>query len=409
MDDAARPLDGAQERIEEHRKGELVLKVTAPNGRALPGRKITLDQVDSAFLFGANIFALDLDDADADQRLYRERFCALLNYATLPFYWGGYEPEPGRTREARLKAMASWCAEHGIRTKGHPLVWHEVYPSWADSQKAPPLQLLETRVKRIVKEFQGLINVWDVINESTVSERFDNAVGRWAREVGAVRMAAEALGWARSANARATLLVNDYNISPAYEAQIEGLLGGEQKPDAIGIQSHMHAAEWPLERAWEVCETYARFGLPLHFTELTVLSGHCIPQNVSWSNYREDQWPSTPEGEEKQLRYLEQLYTLLFSHPAVAAITCWDFADGGWMNAPAGLIRRDMSPKPVYERLLELIRHDWRTNVAVTTDVGGETHVRAFYGRYRAADDSGARAHFEHMPQEPARVVLELA
>jgi len=409
MDNAAAPLEGAQERIEQHRKGELVVKVTSPNGRALPSRKITLQQVDSVFLFGANIFALKLDDAGTEQAAYQERFCALLNYATLPFYWGGYEREPGRTQEARLKSTASWCSEHGLRTKGHPLVWHEVYPAWVTAQDRPALQLLEARVQRIVDEFQGLIGMWDVINESTVSERFDNAVGRWAREVGPVRMAAEALGWARSANPSATLLINDFNISSAYEAQIEGLLTGDHKPDAIGIQSHMHGAEWPLERAWEVCETYARFGLPLHFTELTVLSGHYIPKNVSWSNYREDQWPSTPEGEEKQLRYLEQLYTLLFSHPAVAAITCWDFADGGWMNAPAGFVRRDMSPKPAYERLLKLIRHDWRTKVELTTDANGEARARAFYGSYQATDESGARIRFEHLPQEPARAVLKLS
>ena len=58
--------------------------------------------------------------------------------------------------------------------------------------------------------------------------------------------------------------------------------------DAIGIQSHMHGGEWPLEKAWQVCETYARFGRPLHFTELTVLSGE-----HGWERPRP--WPTTPE------------------------------------------------------------------------------------------------------------------
>jgi len=141
-----------------------------------------------------------------------------------------------------------------------------------------------------------------------------------------------------------------------------------------------------------------------------VLSGHYIPPNVAWSGYHEDDWPSTPEGEEKQMRYLEQLYSLLFSHPAVAAITCWDFADGGWMNAPAGLVRRDMSPKPIYARLLELIRREWRTSLRLTTDASGEARARAFYGRYTATDiGSGTCVRFEHAPGEPARAVLKLS
>jgi GH35 family endo-1,4-beta-xylanase len=401
-------LAGARERIEAHRKGRLDIVVAGPDGAPLPHRAVRLEQRDSAFLFGCNIFRLDPQDESREQKEYQRLFCDLLNYATLPFYWGSYEAEPGKTREARLRAMASWCAEHGLRSKGHPLVWHEVYPAWADAQEAPALKLQQKRTRQIVKDFRGLVDMWDVINESSVSHRFDNAIGKWAREVGAVKAAAEALRWARSANRKAVLLVNDYNVSPEYEAQIEGLTAGDHKPDAIGIQTHMHTSERPLDQVWGICETYARFGLPLHFTELTVLSGHYISPNVAWSGYREENWPSTPAGEEKQLRYLERFYTLLFSHPAVAAITCWDFADGGWMNAPAGLVRRDMSPKPIYDRLKELIRREWRTNVTLTTDAAGRAEVNAFYGRYVVTDtESGMQVQAEHAPKKRARVAVK--
>ena len=46
----------------------------------------------------------------------------LLNYATLPFYWWAYEPVAGKTAEADRRAVAAWCREHGIATKGHPLI-----------------------------------------------------------------------------------------------------------------------------------------------------------------------------------------------------------------------------------------------------------------------------------------------
>jgi hypothetical protein len=74
---------------------------------------------------------------------------------------------------------------------------------------------------------------------------------------------------------------------------------------------------------------------------------------------------------------------MLFSHPAVEAITWWDFSDqGAWQNAPAGFLRDDMSPKPVYDALLELIHKDWTTKVQVTTDENGVATVRAFRGNY---------------------------
>jgi GH35 family endo-1,4-beta-xylanase len=402
-------LSGASERIEEHRKGDLTVRAVRQDGTPMPGRRLSLEQTESAFLFGCNIFRLDPGDTGGEQERYQQRFRNLLNYATLPFYWGRYEPSPGETRQAQLRAMAEWCADNGIRTKGHPLVWHEVYPDWADRQAAPAVQLLQERVRRIVSGFSGLVDTWDVINESTTSERFDNGVGDWAREAGMVQIAAESMRWAREAGPQATLVLNDYNIAPDYEAQIEELLAGDWSPDVIGIQSHMHSGEWPLERAWEVCETYARFGLPLHFTETTVLSGVHVPEGESMATYRPAEWPTTPEGEERQLRYVEAFYTLLFSHSAVGAITWWDLPDGCWLNAPSGLLRRDLSPKPAYERLLELITRQWRTNAELTTDEAGEASIRAFRGRYRLTnEEGGVTVEFAHAGDGPSHVELRL-
>ncbi len=45
--------------------------------------------------------------------------------------------------------------------------------------------------------------------------------------------------------------------------------------------------------------------------------------------------------------------------------------DGGWQGAPAGLVRKDLSPKPIYERLLEMIKNEWWTQVNGNTDNNG--------------------------------------
>jgi hypothetical protein len=46
-------------------------------------------------------------------------------------------------------------------------------------------------------------------------------------------------------------------------------------------------------------------------------------------------------------------------------------------------LRRDMSPKPVYEQLESLIKGAWWTKLAGTTDSHGAFKLRAFYGTHR--------------------------
>ena len=81
---------------------------------------------------------------------------------------------------------------------------------------------------------------------------------------------------------------------------------------------------------------------------------------------------------------MTQFYTLLFSHPSVRAITWWDFSDrNAWLGAPAGLLRKDMSPKPAYTRLMTLIHKTWWTDAQGRTDRQGRYTLRAFYGDYQ--------------------------
>ena len=189
-------------------------------------------------------------------------------------------------------------------------------------------------------------------------------------------MVATALKWAREAGrgSRETFIYNDFNTGPENVDLLKELQKVHQLPDAIGIQSHMHAGVWPLERVWRVANRFSQFGVPVHFTETTVLSG---PYNPGVGGH------TTPQGEQDQASYVIKFYTLLFSMPDVRAITWWDFSDrGAWLRAPAGMLRKDMSSKPVYDRLMELIHHTWWTDVKQSSNRGGISKIHAFYGRY---------------------------
>ena len=77
------------------------------------------------------------------------------------------------------------------------------------------------------------------------------------------------------------------------------------------------------------------------------------------------------------------MYRNLFeNHPLVTAITNWDFGDGAWLNAPSGVIRKDGSLKPSYNRLHHLIKEEWHTELDATTDADGYITIEGYKGKY---------------------------
>jgi GH35 family endo-1,4-beta-xylanase len=380
-------------RIRKHRQAELVVRVTDASGRPVRDAKVTVEQTRHAFLFGCNAFLIDPSSAEPWQPVYRDRFAALLNYATLPFYWGAYESAPGRKNEAKLDAMARWCEERGIAAKGHPLCWHEVWPRWAPKTADESIPLLRGRVEELIPKFKPRIAYWDVWNEANAAVHHpETGIGQWVMRDGPAEPVRQALGWARAASRDGgrVLLYNDFDVSPANERLIATLAASNALPDAIGIQSHMHGGTWSPARVWTVTERFARFGRPLHYTELTVLSGD--GKLREGAHHKPGEWPTVPEGEARQAEYVESLYRLLFSHPSVEAITWWDFSDlHAWKGAPAGLVRADMSPKPAYDRLLKLVRGEWWTRAVATADSTGAARFRAFRGAHRITVEAGGK------------------
>jgi endo-1,4-beta-xylanase len=373
----------AQERIRRYRMGTVSLRLTGPNGQPLsPGLSVRISQTRHKFLFGCNIFKLGRCRTVEDNAAYEKQFAELLNYATLPFYWWQYEGRKGRPDDERTEEIVRWCNAHGVTMKGHPLAWNYVDPRWlADCTPEEAMRLQFERIGRCAQRFKGKIDIWDVVNEATAYDREElkkraPKLTQAIAKMGVPEYIRTAFKTARQANPQAVLLINDYRLDAAYADNVISQLvdeAGKPMYDVIGIQSHMHGGYWGAARAWDVCERFARFGKPLHFTETTVVSG---PRKGSV-------WTTTPEGEQDQAKRVTEFYTVLFSHPAVEAITWWDFTDqGAWQQAPAGLVRSDMSPKPAYEQLHGLIKGQWWTKVETTTGSGGSANLEGFLGEY---------------------------
>ena len=386
-------VQSAPARIEQHRKGDVRISVRDQDGKPLAGVTVHVRQVRHAFLFGGSVFPLVYAVQKGDLELpfneggsfqsFREHYVDLFNYATLPYYWWGYEKERGKPAHESREAVASWCQERNITTKGHPLVWNYRQLSWLPDDAAEIEKLQLSHVTNCVARFRGKVDIWDVVNETTNfaqgpnKTRAPDMTSMW-EEVGRIELPRRAFRAARKANPDAVLVINDFHVGDDFAEVVRDVVDDNGQPlyDAIGLQSHMHGGNWSNKKLWTVCERFAPFGKPLHFTELTVLSG-----KKGW--HRPKPWPSTPEGEAEQAREVERIYTLLFSHPAVEAITWWNLTDAhAWMQAPAGLLRKDMSPKPAYKVLKNLIRKDWWTETRLATDGDGLATFRGSYGDY---------------------------
>ncbi len=385
----------------KHRRAEARLQVLNPDGTPARNSRIRADQVSHTFLFGCGAFdAVDMmKTQDEKKRAFLEermaKWTALFNYGTLPFYWGRYEPTEGKTAYPETMAGARWLREKGVRLKGHPLCWHTACADWL--MKYSNEEIMRRQIERIhrdMNDFKGVIDLWDVINEVVIMpvfDKYDNAITRICREKGRIRLVKEVFEAAKECDPDATLLINDFNTSVSYEILLEGLLEAGVPISAIGIQSHQHQGYWGLEKLQDVLARFSRFGLPIHFTENTLISGDIMPaHSEDLNDWQVDSWPSPPEGEERQAREITEMYTVLFSHPLVEAITTWDFNDGCWLKAPSGFVHEDNSEKPSYTALKQLIHGAWETHETLETDGEGRVTLNGFRGGYTLRTDEGS-------------------
>lgn len=383
------------ENIVKNKMTDATITILQADGTPLANQTVTVEQTNHKFLFGTAAFDLVpltsgdyVGEAKEQAQARAEKVSSLFNAATLPFYWAFFEPQRGAPMTEKVKNAARWAIDHRMVTKGHPLCWHTLTADWLLSMTNEEiLQAQIARIQRDVADFRGLIDMWDVINEAVIMpvfDKYDNGITRICKEYGRIKTIKTMFETARETNPKAALLINDFDVSSAYDILVEGCLEAGIKIDVIGIQSHMHQGWWGVEKTMTVLENFERFHFPIHFTETTLVSGHLMPPEiVDLNDYQVTDWPSTPQGEARQAEETIQHYKTLFAHPLVEGITWWDSSDGGWLNAPAGLLRKDGSVKPAYEELMKLIKGEWWIHpTTLVTDDNGQIQLHGFLGDY---------------------------
>lgn len=398
-------LQRAQAAVDGARKEDVSITVRTEQGTAVSGARVVAQQLSSRFHVGCNIFAFDQFSTPEQNALYAQRFEELFDYATLPFYWSWYEPERGKPEHAYRRRVAAWCQERHITTKGHPLAWtvRSGEPGWVENLSPDEsLAALKQRITDCVSHFKGLIDAWDVVNEPTHTRPWPGTDSR-------ADFVEQCLRWARQANPKATLVVNDYYViqdtegkGPFYQLVTE-LVKRDAPFDAIGLQCHEPRTDWySLEMVEKTLNTYAGLGKRIQVTEFTpTSSGKAIT-----GSYHHGIW-----DEKAQADYGEQFFRICFANPAVDCIVWWDLCEAKAWLPGGGLLRKDLSPKEVYGRIRQLVRQEWRTQFNGLSDATGKISFRAFHGKYKltveAAGLSQSRE-FEVTPAKPTHLTVTL-
>lgn len=397
------------------RKGQARVRFIEVSGEPARGIDVQVTQTRQEFLFGNLVFDLVWGDPPYKPDLFKQRFLELFNLAVFPFYWPTYERKPGQTAWQRMLPVLEWCRANGVTAKGHPLIWPYTagVPEWLyDAPEGTVAPLAQARVTSLVQGFSRDIAIWDVTNEAVNHISWAEAthpgfrqryheVDMWRgipvssafkREISITEAADwvdDSFRWAYAANPRATLIVNDYNqeFDPNtrqrfYDLVVELKRRGTPV-SGLGLQVHpLNHWLWPGE-LWDTLEMYQALEIPIHITEL---------HQPSWDQpveggFREGNW--SPQA---QADFMEQIYRLCFGHPAVVSINYWGLSDrGSWIEG-GGLIDAEYRPKPVFERLKQLIKGEWMTQpFQACSDSNGEIVVEGFYGNYELALPANGR------------------
>lgn len=397
-------LSKARENIEKFRKGDISMIVTDSMGKPLRNVKLHITQQTQDFLFGnlsEEMFSPRLSPDEVKK--FQDGFKALFNFTELTIKWAPYEKQQGKPEWQAFQRKLDWCMENGITPKGHTIGWTNMSgtPRWL--LKLPydkATELYKARIWNLVGGFKDQVKIWDVVNEPVTTVPWEialkdsvfgpslidegtryNTTGITLEQI--VPWVEKSYKWAHEADDNGDFIINEFYIiaKPDVRQKFYDLIAELQKRrtpvTGIGIQAHEPREMWfsPLE----IVATFDKFkdlGLPLHITEF-------IPQSSGkpiTGGWREGLWT-----EEAQAEFAEQFYTLAFGHPSMTSIHWWGLSDKMIWLKGGGLMDAQFNPKPVYTRLLKLIKNDWMTkNLNLVTDKKGRAAFRGFYGHYQA-------------------------
>ncbi|MFI6930746.1 endo-1,4-beta-xylanase [Streptomyces sp. NPDC050287] len=186
--------------------------------------------------------------------------------------WDTTEPSNGSYNFGPGDQIVQFAQAHGMRVRGHNLVWQNQLPSWVSNLPLNQVKsAMEAHITTEASHYAGKVYAWDVVNEpfnedgSFVQDVFYRAMGSG--------YFADALRTAHAADPAAKLYINDYNIegvnakSNALYNLAQSLLAQGVPLGGIGFESHFILGQVPSDLQANM-QRFANLGLDVAVTEL---------------------------------------------------------------------------------------------------------------------------------------------
>ncbi len=401
-------IDGKIERgIEENRKGLFLLAFIDEDGSPVTVKDVKISQKSHEFKFGAPLFVIDQLDSDAENEEYKAKFKELFNYAVIPAYHKDVEPTEGNYRfdadspfiwrRPPFDTVRNFCRENDLKMKLHCLVYNSFNPDFFKGMTNREINInIEKYISEIGKRYGDDIVDMDVINEMFTIYK-NCYVGNGCRDLPITDEAdhiSKMYLWAKRYFPNTHLFWNEGCFETFGNGSYKGkrstyyMMLREQIEkripiEGIGMQYHLYATVGTSDgnlkeykgvtnplRLFDVLDCYSDFKLPIHISEISV---------PSYSNDK--------ENELLQAELVKRVYRLFFSANNVESLIWWNFCDGMAFETESvfhtGLLRRDLSKKPAYDALYDLINKEWHTEYA-TSEAMGTLEFSGFFGDYEA-------------------------
>jgi len=281
--------------------------------------------------------------------------------------WEVVHPERESFDFSQGDQIVDFAVRHGMKVRGHTLVWHQQNPKWLTEGKYTSGELaliLEKHIKAVVGHYRGKIFAWDVVNEAFDEVQPGKLRSTIWRDQPGIGLAGNGSSyiercfrWTHEADPQALLFYNEAGAevmnpkSDAIYAMVRDFRQRGVPIDGVGLQMHIANLRADVASISANINRFTALGVQVHITEMDV----ALPVDAS-GNPR-------PEDMQKQADIYRQIANACLSHRGCTAIQIWGFTDKyswiGWHSkktqGAALPFDRNYGAKPAYDALRDVL------------------------------------------------------
>ncbi len=305
--------------------------------------------------------------------------------------WEVVHPEPQRFDFSRADQVVDFATRHGMKVRGHTLVWHRQNPKWlADGNytSGELAEILEKHIKTVVGHYRGRIFAWDVVNEAFDELHSGQLRSTIWRDQPGIELASsfepratsaparsqphsaeqgysyieQCFRWAHEADPQALLFYNEAEAeslnpkSDAIYAMVRDFRERGVPIDGVGFQMHIVNLHADVASISDNIKRFTALGVQVQITEMDV----ALPVDASGN--------ARPEDLQRQADIYREIAAACLSHPGCTAIQTWGFTDKySWIGShskqtqgAALLFDRNYRAKPAYAALRDALEKSGR-------------------------------------------------